>query len=41
MHDEPRPTDEEKEQTPERLAEEEEMRGPLPSEAETPGDEDE
>ncbi len=41
MHDNPRPTDEEQEQTPERVREEEEMRGPLEPDADTPRDDDE
>jgi len=39
MHDNPRPTREEQEQGPERLEEEEEMRGSLEPDAKTPGTE--
>ena len=41
MHENPRATDEEQEQGPERLEDEEEMRGPNESDPEPPQDDDE
>jgi hypothetical protein len=40
VHDNPQPTEGEHEQGPERRDEEEEMRGPMPNDADTPGRED-
>ena len=41
MHDNPRATEEEQEQGPERIEAEEEMRGPNESDPESPTEEDE
>ena len=40
MTESPRPTEEEQEQGPSRIEEEEEMRGPNPSDPEIPADDD-
>jgi hypothetical protein len=40
MTDSPRPTEEEQEQGPNRIEEEEEMRGPNPGDPELPGDDE-
>jgi hypothetical protein len=40
MHENPRPTEHEQEQGPERIEEEEEMRGPGPSDPELPAETD-